>query len=113
MRWRAVSTVYRCAWACIDTIIALIDWAKKEIENYAEVFRKQAFTPDVDQRVFKQAVKIAHAQSKKVCIVNRLIYVILIPMLAAARIRFRLFLSSQRFAYGRPQNSTQVRVQLF
>ncbi|KAM6498827.1 exo84 subunit/exocyst complex component [Amanita muscaria] len=44
---------------------SFIDWAKKELETYAEVFRKQVFTPDVDQKVVQEAVKITHAQSKK------------------------------------------------
>ncbi|KAK2464897.1 hypothetical protein APHAL10511_002973 [Amanita phalloides] len=44
---------------------SFIDWAKKEIEEFAEIFRKQVFTPDVDPKIVHEAVKIAHAQSKK------------------------------------------------
>ena len=36
------------------------------MEGYAEIFRKQVFTPDVDNKVVQEAVKITHTQSKKV-----------------------------------------------
>ncbi|KAF8633569.1 hypothetical protein AX15_001366 [Amanita polypyramis BW_CC] len=44
---------------------SFVDWTKKEIENYAEIFRKQVFTPDVDPGVVREAVKITHAQGRK------------------------------------------------
>ncbi|PFH46266.1 hypothetical protein AMATHDRAFT_77745 [Amanita thiersii Skay4041] len=44
---------------------SFIDWAKKEIEHYAEIFRRQVFTPDMNPQVIKEAVKVTHSQSKK------------------------------------------------
>ncbi|KAG8219361.1 hypothetical protein J3R82DRAFT_278 [Butyriboletus roseoflavus] len=42
-----------------------IDWAKKQIELYAEMFRKQVFSSDVDQPTVDEALKITHSQSRK------------------------------------------------
>jgi hypothetical protein len=46
---------------------ALIDWAKKQIEMYAERFRKQVYSSDAEQQTVKEALKITHSQSRKVC----------------------------------------------
>lgn len=45
-----------------------IDWARKEIENYAEMFRKQVYISDVDPKTVEEALRITYSQSKKVCI---------------------------------------------
>jgi len=45
---------------------AFIDWAKKQIEAYAEIFRKQVYSSDVDPKTVEEALKITHSQSKKV-----------------------------------------------
>jgi len=42
-----------------------IDWAKKQIELYAEMFRKQVYSSDVDQPTIDEALKITHSQSRK------------------------------------------------
>ncbi|KAF9469596.1 Cullin repeat-like-containing domain protein, partial [Collybia nuda] len=42
-----------------------IDWAKKQIENYAETFRIQVYTSDVDPKVVEDALKVTYTQSKK------------------------------------------------
>jgi len=47
-------------------LTASIDWAKKEIEAFAEIFRKQVFTPAVDPKVVEEAIRVTHPQSKKV-----------------------------------------------
>ncbi|KAF8548878.1 hypothetical protein OG21DRAFT_667621 [Imleria badia] len=42
-----------------------IDWAKKQIEMYAEMFKKQVYSSDVDQPTIDEALKITHTQSRK------------------------------------------------
>jgi hypothetical protein len=56
------------AWevAAIDCLSAFVDWAKGQIEVYAEMFRTQVFTPDVDAKTVEECVNISHQQSKKV-----------------------------------------------
>lgn len=49
---------------------ALIDWAKKQIEMYAERFRKQVYSSDVEQQTIKEALKITYSQSRKVCLLS-------------------------------------------
>ncbi|KAJ7459067.1 hypothetical protein B0H11DRAFT_2060287 [Mycena galericulata] len=44
---------------------AFIDWAKKQIEDYGELFRRQVYSSDVDLKVVDEAMKITYAQSKK------------------------------------------------
>ncbi|KAJ6502642.1 nuclear mRNA splicing protein [Mycena vulgaris] len=44
---------------------AFIDWAKKQIEDYGELFRRQVYSSDVDPKVVEEALKITYAQSKK------------------------------------------------
>jgi hypothetical protein len=44
-----------------------IDWAQKQIETYAEMFRKQVYISDVDPKTVEEALRIAYTQSKKVC----------------------------------------------
>ncbi|KAG2136515.1 uncharacterized protein EDB93DRAFT_781949 [Suillus bovinus] len=49
-----------------DMTSTLIDWAKKQIEMYAERFRKQVYSSDVEQQTIKEALKITYSQSRKV-----------------------------------------------
>lgn len=42
-----------------------IEWAKKQVELYAELFRKQVYSSDVDKQTVEDAIKITHMQSKK------------------------------------------------
>ncbi|CCM03823.1 uncharacterized protein FIBRA_05972 [Fibroporia radiculosa] len=42
-----------------------VEWAKKQVEFYAEMFRKQVYSSDVDQQTIEEAVKITNFQSKK------------------------------------------------
>ncbi|KAJ6575466.1 hypothetical protein B0H19DRAFT_1128810 [Mycena capillaripes] len=44
---------------------AFIDWAKKQIEDYGEMFRRQVYSSDVDPKVVDDALKITYSQSKK------------------------------------------------
>ncbi|KAI6031302.1 Cullin repeat-like-containing domain protein [Pisolithus microcarpus] len=47
---------------------SFIDWAKGQIEIFAELFRKQVYSSDTDQQTVDEALKIAHTQSRKVCL---------------------------------------------
>ncbi|KAG6841742.1 hypothetical protein C0991_007628 [Blastosporella zonata] len=44
---------------------AFIDWAKSQIEYFAENFRKQVFTSDADPEVVSNALSITYTQSRK------------------------------------------------
>ncbi|KAF9225287.1 hypothetical protein BS17DRAFT_730632 [Gyrodon lividus] len=44
---------------------SFIDWAKKQIEMYANMFRKQVYSPDVDQQAIEEALRITYSQSRK------------------------------------------------
>ncbi|KAJ7292985.1 nuclear mRNA splicing protein [Mycena rebaudengoi] len=44
---------------------AFIDWAKKQIDNYGQMFRRQVYSSDVDPKVVDEAMKITYSQSKK------------------------------------------------
>ncbi|KAJ7109864.1 hypothetical protein C8R44DRAFT_634295 [Mycena epipterygia] len=44
---------------------AFIDWAKKQIEDYGELFRRQVYSSDVEPKVVDDAMKITYSQSKK------------------------------------------------
>ncbi|RDX44306.1 hypothetical protein OH76DRAFT_1409275 [Lentinus brumalis] len=44
---------------------SFVEWAKSQIELYAEMFRKQVFSSDVDSRTIDEAIQITHVQSKK------------------------------------------------
>ncbi|KAI0640292.1 hypothetical protein C8Q77DRAFT_1153163 [Trametes polyzona] len=44
---------------------SFVEWAKQQIELYAEMFRKQVFSSDVDARTIDEAIQITHIQSKK------------------------------------------------
>lgn len=46
--------------------IAFITWTKQRLEDYAETFRKQVYTKDVDPQVVEEAIAITQSQSKKV-----------------------------------------------
>ncbi|KAH0591366.1 hypothetical protein H2248_001444 [Termitomyces sp. 'cryptogamus'] len=42
-----------------------IDWAKSQIEDFAENFRKQVFTSDVNPQVVSNALEITYTQSRR------------------------------------------------
>ncbi|KIO06982.1 hypothetical protein M404DRAFT_998422 [Pisolithus tinctorius Marx 270] len=44
---------------------SFIDWAKGQIEIFAELFRKQVYNSDADQQTVDEALKVAHTQSRK------------------------------------------------
>lgn len=46
--------------------LAFITWTKKQLEDYAEIFRKQVYTKDVDPKVVAEAISITLMQSRKV-----------------------------------------------
>ena len=43
-----------------------IEWAKSQIEMFAEMFRIQVFSTGVDQSVIDEALSITYSQSRKV-----------------------------------------------
>jgi hypothetical protein len=43
-----------------------IEWARSLIETFAEMFRIQVFSTDVDESVVEEALNITHNQSRKV-----------------------------------------------
>jgi exocyst complex component 8 len=45
---------------------AFVNWARKQLEDFAETFRRQVYTSDVEPMVVDGAMKIAFTQSKKV-----------------------------------------------
>ena len=49
-------------------LIGFVEWAKSQIEIFAEMFRIQVFCTDVDQSVVDEALNITHNQSRKVCL---------------------------------------------
>ncbi|KAF9486401.1 hypothetical protein BDN70DRAFT_869926 [Pholiota conissans] len=44
---------------------SFITWTKERIEGYAEIFRKQVYSKDVDRSVVNEAIAITQQQSKK------------------------------------------------
>ncbi|THH02363.1 hypothetical protein EW026_g529 [Hermanssonia centrifuga] len=44
-----------------------IEWAKSQIQSYAEMFRKQVYTSDTDPATVEEAIKLTRLQSKRVC----------------------------------------------
>ncbi|KAJ7597262.1 nuclear mRNA splicing protein [Mycena floridula] len=44
---------------------AFIDWAKTEVANYAEMFRRQVYSADADPKIVEEAKSITYSQSKK------------------------------------------------
>lgn len=49
-------------------VAGFIDWAKGQIERYAEMFRKQVYSSDVEKSTVDEASRITYSQSKKVCL---------------------------------------------
>ncbi|KAF8167544.1 hypothetical protein B0H34DRAFT_669962 [Crassisporium funariophilum] len=44
---------------------SFVTWTKQQIEDYAEIFRKQVYSRDVDPKVVEDAVYITRTQSRK------------------------------------------------
>ncbi|KAI6133654.1 hypothetical protein EV401DRAFT_1912524 [Pisolithus croceorrhizus] len=44
---------------------SFIDWARGQIEVFAELFRKQVYNSDADQQTIDEALRVAHTQSRK------------------------------------------------
>jgi hypothetical protein len=53
-------------WFLRSAVIAFIDWAKFQIQDFATMFRKQVYTSDVDPKTVEDALAITYTQSKKV-----------------------------------------------
>jgi len=48
-----------------DATSSFVDWAKQQIENYADMFRKQVFSADTDEQTVQECIDITQAQAKK------------------------------------------------
>lgn len=48
--------------------VGFVEWAKQQMNVYADLFRKQVFVSDADPKVVEQALHINKHQSKKVCV---------------------------------------------
>ncbi|KAI1791961.1 hypothetical protein LXA43DRAFT_1008616 [Ganoderma leucocontextum] len=44
---------------------SFVEWAKRQMELFAQMFRKQVYSSDVEPRTIEDAVQITHVQSKK------------------------------------------------
>ena len=53
-------------WLNLLCSIVFVDWAKGQITFYAEMFRKQVFSPDVDADTVRECLKTTRALNKKV-----------------------------------------------
>ncbi|KAH7886270.1 hypothetical protein F5I97DRAFT_1241992 [Phlebopus sp. FC_14] len=73
-----------------------IDWARKQIEMYAETFRKQVYSSNSDQQTIDEALKITYSQSKKVSFSLFSLSQISTSFIAPPRIWPRLPLSPRR-----------------
>ena len=68
-KWLVVSNLLSSGFSIrllTTDLLAFIDWARQQIENYAEMFRKQVYSSDVEQKTVEEALNITYNQSKKV-----------------------------------------------
>ena len=54
----------------ISSLLAFITWSKQQIQDYAEIFRKQVYFKDVDPKVVQGAISITQSQARKVRLVT-------------------------------------------
>lgn len=47
-------------------LTAFVDWAREQVALFAEMFRRQVYGSDADDKVVKKALAYVHVQSKKV-----------------------------------------------
>ncbi len=45
--------------------LGFVEWAKIQIEQYAEMFRKQVFNSDVEKQMIEDCIEITQNTSKK------------------------------------------------
>lgn len=50
----------------LTSMPALVEWAKGQISLYADMFRKQVFSSDVDETTVKACIDTTHSLNKKV-----------------------------------------------
>ncbi|KAH8119727.1 hypothetical protein DFH11DRAFT_1556163 [Phellopilus nigrolimitatus] len=48
-----------------DATSCFVEWAKTQINLYAEMFRKQVFSSDVDEETVRECIATSHMQNKK------------------------------------------------
>ena len=49
-----------------NDVVVFIGWAKKQVEFYAEMFRKQVYSSDADRQTIEEAIRITQSQSRRV-----------------------------------------------
>lgn len=76
MSQRVVSTTHipRRVFGLSYSRSALVVWAQEQLKSFAEMFRKQVYTSDVEPGVVQEAIAIARIQGRKVYL-NRLSFV--------------------------------------
>ena len=47
-------------------VVALIQWARDQIEIFGKAFKRQLFSSDVNPQIVEEAVQLTRAQSKRV-----------------------------------------------
>jgi hypothetical protein len=83
--------------------LGFIDWAKKQIVLYTDMFKKQVFSSDVDQPTIDEALKITHSQSRKVCgFIHALHPLIAIQLLQEFGLDFRYLLDDLLAQHPKP-----------
>lgn len=50
-------------------MIVFVEWAKGQIKFFAEMFRKQVFSSDVDDDTVRECLATTRALNKKVCVI--------------------------------------------
>ena len=47
-------------------VLAFVEWAKGQISFFADMFRRQVFSSDVDEATVNECIETTHALNKKV-----------------------------------------------
>jgi hypothetical protein len=53
-----------------DGSTGFVEWAKNQMEAFAEMFRRQVYVSDAEQKTVSDAKRIAFAQSRRVCVLS-------------------------------------------
>lgn len=68
--------------------VGFVEWAKGQVETYADMFRKQVYNSDASPQTVEEAKKITYVHSKRVCtLLTAAIFVFTNDVKAAGRVR--------------------------
>ncbi|KAG8901555.1 exocyst complex component exo84 [Tulasnella sp. 403] len=56
---------YLISWREHDMASGMVDWAEVQIEQYATMFRRQVYGPDVDLKTIQESIQVTKLQSKR------------------------------------------------